>query len=132
MLASLLLSYLAEPEAALREIHRILKPKGRLVLSTLRRDADISKIYTESVAELQPDRVRRIFGEAVAGDIGQLRQNFLSDASRIIDLEEFGYFHFWDGRELERLVAESGFHKIERRLAFGEPPQAVLITCRRA
>ncbi len=93
------------------------------MLSTLRRDADISKIYTESVAELQPDRVRRIFGEVVAGDIGQLRQNFLSDASRIIDLEEFGYFHFWDGREFEQLVATSGFERIERGLR-GAPPSA--------
>jgi ubiquinone/menaquinone biosynthesis C-methylase UbiE len=131
VLASLLLGYLTDAEAVLREVFRILKPQGRLVLSTLRRDADISKIYTDSVAELQPDRLRRIFGDAVAGDIEQLRQNFLSDASRIIDLEEFGYFRFWSSRELEELTAKSGFVDVETRPAFGDPPQAILVSCKR-
>jgi len=131
VLASLLLGYLTDAEAVLREIHRILKPRGRLVLSTLRRDADISKIYTDSVAELQPDRLRRIFSEAVAADIEQLRQDFLSDASRIIDLEEFGYFRFWSSRELEELIAKAGFVDIETRPSFGNPPQAILASCER-
>ena len=55
----------------------------------------------------------------------------MNDASRIIDLEEFGAFRFWDVDELKALVESAGFKDIETTLSLGEPPQAVIVRARR-
>ncbi|UCE87791.1 MAG: class I SAM-dependent methyltransferase, partial [Deltaproteobacteria bacterium] len=59
VLASLLLGYVSDPACLLREIRRVLRPGGRLVLSNLRRDADFSRIFREGLAELR----QGLFGE---------------------------------------------------------------------
>ena len=130
-LASLLIGYLEHPDALLAEIHRILKSNGRLVISTVLRDVDLSKIYIESLAELPSDRLVELFGASVADDIERVRQDFLNDAARIIDLEEFGIFRFWDPPEFAEMVARAGFEDIRMERAFGSPPQAVVLQARR-
>jgi ubiquinone/menaquinone biosynthesis C-methylase UbiE len=130
VLCSLLLSYLEDPVAFLGEARRILKPGGRLVLSCIRRDGDLSKIYNESLRELHPALLRERFGAAVAADIEAVRQTFLSDAARILDLEEFGYFRFWDAHELALLVEAAGFRDVRTGSSLGDPPQAVVLSAR--
>lgn len=131
ILASLLISYLSHPEAFLRESYDLLKPGGRLVLSTLKRDADISRIYMDGIAELPPDRVREHFGEAASREFNNLQRRFLNDAARLLDLEEQGLFRFWDAAELVLLVEKAGFSDVEAAQAFGDPPQAVVVSARR-
>lgn len=131
VLASLVLGYLRRPDLLLAEVRRILRPGGRLVLSNVRRDADLSKIYVDSLAELAPDRARELFGASTAGELESLRQDFLNDAARIIDLEEFGRFRFWDGPELADLVKSAGFTDVDVRESFGAPPQAFVVRARR-
>jgi SAM-dependent methyltransferase len=70
VIASLLISYLEHPELLLAEIHRILRPGGRLVLSTLCRDADISRLYVESLAELQAGNAGGDLPELDQADLG--------------------------------------------------------------
>jgi ubiquinone/menaquinone biosynthesis C-methylase UbiE len=127
VLAGFFLSYIEDPVAALREIHRLIKPGGRLVLSSLRRDADISKLYTEGIVELRQKIGSLGMNEAELERFESAARNYLNQASRLLDLEETGRFHFWDSRELRRLVRDAGFEVVECVPVFGSPPQAILV-----
>ena len=127
-LLSLLISYLEDAEGLVREVARVLRPGGRLVLSSLSRDADISKIYVDGIAELPPDRVQALFGETGMNEFGELQRWFLSDAAKLLDLEEEGRFRFWDADELADMVAAAGFEHVRSEPSFGDPPQAVVIS----
>lgn len=131
VLASLVISYVSDPRALLEKVRAALKPGGRLVLSTLRRDADISKLHVEGLAELRAGLAREEFGKDAAESIDEMARSFLNDASRILDLEEDGTFRFWDVDELSALARSTGF-RIERSFhALGEPPQAAVLVARR-
>jgi ubiquinone/menaquinone biosynthesis C-methylase UbiE len=129
--AGLLLSYLDEPAELLAEARRILKPGGRLVLSSLRRDADISKIYRDGIAEMSREKVARLFGPELAHGLEDRLRRFLNDGARILDLEERGYFRFWDEDELAAMVRNAGFSTVRAQRAFGWPPQAVVVSAER-
>ncbi|MBW2231002.1 MAG: methyltransferase domain-containing protein [Deltaproteobacteria bacterium] len=131
VLASLLLGYLEHPDRVLAEIYRILRPGGRVVISTLCRDADISRLYAESYAELQVGYAGHDLPELRRADLGRIARNFLNDAARILELEEEGAFHFWDPEELHALVSDAGFVEIETGRALGTPPQAVVLSATR-
>jgi len=131
VMASLVLSYVTHPLALLREIRALLRPGGRLVLSSMRRDADISRIYVASLAELPPDRRRVHFGREAADDFDELQRVFLNDAARLMQLEEEGRFRFFDAPELEQLVRRAGLEPVSSERGFGDPPQAVVLRARR-
>jgi len=131
VLASLLLNYVREPGALLREMHRVLRPGGRLVLSSLKRDADTSTICVDTVAELQSGRGREVFGHAGERRMGRALQCFINDAARLLDFEEQGHFHFWDADELVDQLAQAGFTEARAVPAFGRAPQAFVVTARR-
>jgi ubiquinone/menaquinone biosynthesis C-methylase UbiE len=130
-LASLLVSYLDDPVSLLLEAKRILRPGGKLVVSSLRRDADISKLFADASKEITKEIAREYFGEIVADRWEAEIRSFLNDASRLLDLEEYGKFRFWDADELAALVSGAGL-AVERTVAsFGRPPQAVVVIARR-
>jgi ubiquinone/menaquinone biosynthesis C-methylase UbiE/pimeloyl-ACP methyl ester carboxylesterase len=132
VLASLMISYLPDPAAVLREVLRILVPNGRLVVSSMRRDADISRIHAEGVAELQasaPSAMPPSLG--LEGSLDVVQREFLNSASKLIDLEESGRFQFFDGAELDLLLRTAGFVDITVTPSFGDPPQAIIAACRR-
>jgi ubiquinone/menaquinone biosynthesis C-methylase UbiE len=128
VIASHLVSYLECPELLLREIRRLLCPGGRMVISSLRRDADFSRLYVENLVELRLGIARYELPELSQMEIGPVSRSFLNDAARILELEEAGAFHFWGPNELEQLVARVGFTAIETVPALGVPPQALIVT----
>jgi len=130
-LASLLLNYLSEPAAFLREVHRILRPGGRFVLSALRRDADTSQICVSGVAELRAGLARELFGEEGERRLDQSLHGFINDAARLLDLEERGVFHFWDEDELRAMLEAADLEVVSARMAYGTPPQAIVVSARR-
>jgi ubiquinone/menaquinone biosynthesis C-methylase UbiE/pimeloyl-ACP methyl ester carboxylesterase len=131
VLSVLLVNYLRDPEKLLREAYRVLKPGGRLVLSGLKRDADISKICVEGVRELRSGLARDVFGAAGERVLDESIRTFMSDAARLLDLEELGLFQFWDLDELSALVRRAGFELLEARSGLGDPPQALVVGARR-
>lgn len=130
ILASLVVSYLRDPNAAVAEIRRLLRPGGRVVLSSLRKDADISAIYSTGVAELVASGAeRRVTGEAVS--FAEDQRSFLNAAARLVDLEEQGLFRFYDADELRALMSGAGLHVLSVQHALGEPPQASIVVAER-
>jgi ubiquinone/menaquinone biosynthesis C-methylase UbiE len=131
ILASFLISYLREPLALLAEARRLLRPGGRIVLSSLRRDADSSRLYSEGRAELHPGRMKELFTEIQESEFEELQRRFINDNSKIFNLEEDGHFRFWDAEELCALVQDAGLVVENTTTAFGIPPQAVIVAARR-
>jgi ubiquinone/menaquinone biosynthesis C-methylase UbiE len=132
VLASLLLGYVGDPIELLREIRRVLRRGGRLVLSNMRRDGDISKIFQEGLTELRRGLGRERLGDEGGEVLDAAARNLLNEGARLLELEESGTFHFWDSDELANMVRAAGFRKIRTSLAYGEPPQIVLLSAERA
>ena len=128
VLGSLLLSYLEDPEKILSEILRILRPGGRLVVSSLCRDADISRLYFEAYGELQSGSRSDVLPELRQDDLSRLARSFLNDAARIIEFEDLGAFRFWDPEEFAVWVEAAGFRVQNTQRSLGMPPQAVVLS----
>ncbi len=131
-LASLVISYLETPAHLLSEVRRVLRPGGRFVLSSMRRDADISRLYREAISELQV-LAHQLTGQAPQGEtqFAAELQNFLNDAARILQLEQSGAFRFYDPDELAELVRAAGFETERSGLTLGDPAQASLVIARK-
>jgi ubiquinone/menaquinone biosynthesis C-methylase UbiE len=128
VIASLLLSYLECPGLLLTEARRLLRPGGRLVISSLSKDADISRLYTENAAELTLGIAHRALPGLQPEQLRTALRNFLNDASKVLELEDAGAFQFWEADELIDLVSRSGFGEVEARKSLGNPPQAILLS----
>ncbi len=118
--ASLFISYLFNPHYAIREFRRMLRPGGRLVISSMRPDSDISVIFTDYVEEVS----RSENDEASLRDAREM----LNEAAELFELEEEGYFRFFDAYELAQLVSATGLRILSVDQSLGDPPQAVIVT----
>jgi ubiquinone/menaquinone biosynthesis C-methylase UbiE len=130
--ASLLLNYVGDPDRLLRELHRILRSGGRLVVSSLKRDADISTICVDTISELRSGLGREALGADGERRMDRSLRDFINDAARLLDLEERGVFHFWEEAELTAMLERAGFRNVRIDEAFGTPAQALLATADRS
>lgn len=133
---SLVLSYLDHPDDTLFECHRVLRPGGVLMVSSLVRDSESSKLYLDLVTRLAtmpedalPKGVDPVKARAHLVDSAR---RFVDHAGELFRLEEEGLFRFFDGKELAAMVARRGFTDISIVKTFGDPPQAVVVTCKKA
>lgn len=127
LIASFFLSYMADPLRILREFRLLVRPGGRVVVSTMRRDADVSKLFVKGSQELEQ---KETSGSQVGLLDSKLRQ-FLNDAAKILELEDEGRFSFWDEAEFRRLAIRAGFVEVRSETSYGDPPQAVILSARR-
>jgi ubiquinone/menaquinone biosynthesis C-methylase UbiE len=125
---SLLINYVSDPRSLLREVHRILRIGGRIVLAALRPDTDISKIYVDSADEVRRRRGAGEFPNISHDALNAALASCLNEAARLVDLEEQGFFHFWEPDELAMMAREAGFEDIRLRSSFGQPPQAIIVS----
>lgn len=132
VLLSLVLSYVREPLSLLKRVAGAMRPGAKLVVSSLRPDADVSRIYLQSVDELRAGRARTILGVEAERTLSESVRTFLNDMARVLDFEEQGIFRFVDLGELTELVASAGFSQIETSRSFGDPPQAIVLSARKA
>ena len=130
-LLSLVLSYVRDPRTVLQSVFRSLRPGGRVVVSSLRRDADISRLYLEGVDELRQGKARESLGSGAEKILDASVRSFLNDSARLLDLEEQGIFRFLDPEDIQSLVLEAGFESVTTALAFGDPSQAAVISAKK-
>jgi ubiquinone/menaquinone biosynthesis C-methylase UbiE len=131
ILASLLINYVSGPERVLLECGRMLRPGGQLVMSGMRRDADVSRICLAGLSELQRGRARTILAAQGEERLGHSLRDFISSGGELLDLESEGLFRFWDGEELAQMLRDAGFEDVETETAYGSPPQATIVSGRR-
>lgn len=111
---SLVLSYLKDPTVLLKELYRILKPGGTIVISSMKPFCDMSMIYRDFM-EQQVDEEELASG-----------RQLLSAAGEIKVKEEYGVYHFYAGEELAEAVSEAGFPKPVWENSFGNQAVAVM------
>jgi ubiquinone/menaquinone biosynthesis C-methylase UbiE/pimeloyl-ACP methyl ester carboxylesterase len=128
VMLSLVISYVSNPGTLLREIYRVLKPGGRVVVSSMVRDADGMMLFHDGLLEYATAEARLSLGGETRNSFESVVRDFLNDGSKLFDLEERGRFRFWDERELRLAMGGAGFAGIESRLSFGDPAQAVIVS----
>ncbi|MDT8297224.1 MAG: PilZ domain-containing protein [Spirochaetaceae bacterium] len=125
--ASLFLSYLFAPEEAVKEFARMLKPGGRLLISSMKPDSDISGIFTRYIAEQTTMNRSSSQDEEREKNLREARA-MLNEAASLFSLEEDGWFRFFDANELISMMRIAGFSRIKVYESLGEPAQAVIVT----
>jgi len=98
---SLVLSYLTEPLLTTRELLRVLKPGGSLVISSLKPFSDLSEIYRKFITIGKTEQ-----------DIIEARR-LLSEVGRIKQKEEMGHYRFFSERELKFLLLAAGGKRVK-------------------
>lgn len=114
---SLVLSYLNRPERVLAELYRVLRPGGRIVVSSMKPFCDMSEIYRDYMDQQVTDK------ELEAG------RGLLSAASQIRLKEEQGFYTFYSGEELTAMLQAAGFVHCFAQQSFGG--QAAVVVAER-
>lgn len=114
---SLLLSYLKQPERLVQEFYRLLKPGGRLVMSSMKPNCDLGTIFAEYTRQ----------GEDLE-DVKKARA-LLRSAGLIKVKEEVGIYAFFSEEDLSQLARKAGFRKWEVHRSFGD--QANILMAKR-
>ncbi|HEY6200383.1 MAG TPA: methyltransferase domain-containing protein [Candidatus Binatia bacterium] len=104
---NLVVSYLQEPGRALADMARLLKPKGRIVVTSLKPFADLSQVYRNYVSVTEEPR-----------QVEEARK-LLSNAGKVMAKEAEGIYRFFTEEELADLLKEAGLTDIETFRAFG-------------
>lgn len=116
---SLVLSYLKEPLSLIREFHRILRPGGVAVVSSMKPGCDMTVLYHDYVTQNSDTQ------SELEVDNEQDASVLLSAAGRIKLKEDTGVYQFFEFEELEQFAALSGFEDTQSCRSFGN--QANLI-----
>jgi len=112
---NLVISYVENAKATTRELMRVLKPKGRLVITSLKPYADLSQIYRNFVVQVSSEE-----------EVEEARR-LLSSAGKVQQKEVEGLYRFFSEGALRALVARSGGVDIKSFQVFGD--QAYLVAC---
>ena len=110
---SLVLSYLKQPQALLRELQRVLRPSGTLVLSSMKPFCDMSVIYRDFISQ-----------QVTAEDVEAAR-NLLRAAGHIKLKEEKGYYAFFSEEELAELTRAAGLRVASVHRSLGDQANVI-------
>ncbi|MBI5701480.1 methyltransferase domain-containing protein [Candidatus Saganbacteria bacterium] len=111
---SLCLSYLRNPRGTLAEIRRAQKPGGRIVVTSLKPDADISRIYSRFLGKIK----EKYQGEGQGEALSRARALF-NDAIKWIEVEEeSGRFVYFSEEQLREMLIGAGYSNIQISYSF--------------
>jgi SAM-dependent methyltransferase/pimeloyl-ACP methyl ester carboxylesterase len=110
---SLVLSYLKQPQALLRELQRVLRPGGSLVLSSMKPFCDMSVIYRDFISQ-----------QVTIQDVEAAR-NLLRAAGNIKLKEEKGYYAFFSEEELAALTVAAGLRVASVHRSLGDQANVI-------
>ncbi|MGH7164538.1 MAG: PilZ domain-containing protein [Nitrospiraceae bacterium] len=96
IVCNLVIGYLQNPLLTLQEFVRVLAPGGRLALTNLKPQADLSQIY------------RNFLRTTTNQDEIEEARQLLNNSGKIRHAEANGIFHFFDKQELAMLLLSSG------------------------
>jgi SAM-dependent methyltransferase/esterase/lipase len=111
---NLVISYLRTPEEAVQEMVRLLKPGGRIVVTSLKPFADLSQVYRNFV---KVAKSRADIAEA---------QKLLSNAGRIKAKEAQGIYQFFSEEALMDLLKKASMCEVETYRALGDQANVVV------
>ena len=130
ILMSLVLSYIFNPAETLAEVHRIIRPEGLLVLSSMRPDTDASGPFTRLLEKIEAMPSEALPHQWPKPLLLESLRAFLNDAQELVDLEEAGTFDFFDPEKLEGLLEETGWEILRAIPTYGDPPQGYVYVTR--
>ncbi|MBT64412.1 MAG: hypothetical protein CML13_14515 [Puniceicoccaceae bacterium] len=110
---SLLISYLKDPVFLVKELYRVLKPDGRIILSSMKPYCDLSLIY------------KGFLGETNSEEAVESARNLLSAAGVLQLKEDEGHYIFYSEDELVEIMRQGGFDKTHVFRSFGEQANLV-------
>ncbi|MFH1347747.1 MAG: methyltransferase domain-containing protein [Candidatus Margulisiibacteriota bacterium] len=123
--ASLLLSYLREPQVVVERLCRSLKPGGTIILTSLKPDADISQIYHNFL-----QKVKQMPEGPERQELLEKGRELLNSAMGWIENEEeSGRFKYFSADELKQMLRANGVEIISSQKSFGD--QAIIIKGRK-
>jgi len=113
---NLVISYLRNPAESVRSLVRLLRPGGRIVVSSLKPFADLSQVYRNFIKIAKQK-----------ADIEEARQ-LLSNAGRIKLKEAHGVYEFFSEATLTDLLQSAGLSEIETYRSLGNQANVVVGT----
>ena len=125
ILSSIVLSYLKNPEVAFKEFVRCLKTGGRLVVSSMKPDADMSIMHKKIFKSVEnSDKYRNHEKARLLKSIRRLANKM----AQLLNLVEECQFRFFSEEELLAFAEENGLKEVTLYESYGDPPQAYILT----
>ncbi|HEY3303549.1 MAG TPA: methyltransferase domain-containing protein [Candidatus Binatia bacterium] len=105
---NLVVSYLRDPGKTIQEFRRVLRPGGKIVISSLKPNTDLSEVYRNFVSVAEND-----------AQVEEAR-HLLSNSGLIKLKEVRGIYHFYSEKELRGLMRQAGFNRTRIFRSFGD------------
>lgn len=126
--ASLLIGYLRAYRPVLCEAFRVLRPGGRIVVSSLHHDSDPAVLYEGGVRDFVTDEARAsLTGDDIEAFEPGVRDQ-LNIGAQLFRLAELGRYRFFSAEELSKALLSAGFTGVATQQALGNPAQAIVAT----
>jgi ubiquinone/menaquinone biosynthesis C-methylase UbiE len=127
ILMSIVLSYIFNPQEVVNELYRILKPGGRIVLSSFRPDADMTISYSKMISKIEKLKDSPVPGYNKE-ELLQAVRDYANTAATLLRYGEEGLFALFGEEELKNMLQFAGFQDIVLIKTFGEPSQVIVST----
>ena len=110
---NLVISYLAKPASAVKELYRVLKRRGKVVITSLKPLNDLSQIYCNFLDKTVNKR-----------DIEEAKKLF-TESGKIKYKEDMGHYKFFSEEELKSLIAGVRGKRVKTYRSFGNQANVI-------